>query len=145
MVGGTSRGNLVTWVSVRENCSRLDHNMRLGRLLRLEEDGITSLGESESLIIVGGKSGSITLLDHQLHKIQWIQSFDIPKIISISLRIQDKHFEKLENDLTLSDFIITCEGAQCFYFHCQTGDITPILEGPGNILCFISVFEIILF
>jgi hypothetical protein len=60
-VAGTARGNLVTWVPVREDV--MDQNLRLGRLLRLEEEAITVLAETEGLLILGTVSGTLTLMD----------------------------------------------------------------------------------
>ena len=105
--------------------------MKLGRLLRLEEEGVTALAESESIIIVGGKHGTITLLDHNLQKVQWVQSFKVSKILAISLRVEDEYFAKLEHDTALGDFVLTCDDEQCFYYSSQTEEISPIIEGPG--------------
>ncbi len=60
-MAGTARGNLVTWVPVREDV--MDQNLRLGRLLRLEEEAITVLAETEGLLILGTVSGTLTLMD----------------------------------------------------------------------------------
>jgi hypothetical protein len=51
----------VTWVPVREDV--MDQNLRLGRLLRLEEEAITVLAETEGLLILGTVSGTLTLMD----------------------------------------------------------------------------------
>jgi hypothetical protein len=51
----------VTWVPVREDV--MDQNLRLGRLLRLEEEAITVLAETEGLLILGTISGTLTLMD----------------------------------------------------------------------------------
>ena len=37
--------------------------MRLGRLLRLEEEAITALAEADGLLIIGTVSGTLTLMD----------------------------------------------------------------------------------
>ena len=131
-MGGTNRGNLVLWQPLKENQEKPDHNMKMGRLLRLEEEGITSMVETETLIIVGIKTGVITLLNFELQKIKWTQKFDIPKIISISLNIEDEYFQPLEDDYTITDFIFGCEGEQIHYYNCQTETISTILDGPGT-------------
>ncbi len=41
----------------------MDQNLRLGRLLRLEEEAITVLAETEGLLILGTVSGTLTLMD----------------------------------------------------------------------------------
>ncbi len=61
-MAGTARGNLVTWVPGREG-DHLDQNLRLGRLLRLEEEAITVLAETDGLLILGTASGTITIMD----------------------------------------------------------------------------------
>jgi hypothetical protein len=41
----------------------LDQNMKLGRLLRLEEEAVTALAERDGLLILATSSGTITLMD----------------------------------------------------------------------------------
>ena len=134
VLGGTNRGNLVTWVPSKPDSTSptSDQNMKIGRLLRLDEEGISGLAESESLILVGGCKGKLMILNHQLQKLQWVQTFNVPKILSFSFRIEDENFERQEDGVNLVDFILTCDGCECFYFHSNEGSISPLIIGPGK-------------
>ena len=138
MLGGTNRGNLVTWVASKPNSANTDQAMKIGRLLRLDEEGISALAESETLILVGGCKGKLTIISHDLQKLQWVQSFTVPKILSFSFRIEDEQFERQEDGVNLVDFILTCEGGDCYYFHSNNTSISPLIEGPGEQVNFIK-------
>lgn len=66
-VAGTNRGNLVTFVAHQplEADAAYNNRMKVGRLLRLEEDSITAIAVdvSKSILVVGTIAGNISILD----------------------------------------------------------------------------------
>ena len=130
VLSATTRGNLVVWLTNGGPETPLP-KWKPTRLLRMEEEGISALIERDGFVAVADNNGAITFFNEELQKVKWTQNFSVGRILSISYRIEDEHFERKGNEVVLSDFVISVEGSLCGYVCFSSGNLQTLVNGKG--------------
>ena len=127
---GTSRGNIVVWLANGSSESSLP-KWKPTRLLRLEEEGISSMAENDGFIAIADSQGSVTFFNEELQKLKWVQNFSVGKIYSISFHVEYDNFVKHGSDTILGDFIISHEGPCASLVSFAQGSLETIINCDG--------------